>query len=83
MSTMIRISCAVILDWPRRERVALAQPDVASHFAGLNGTFVLLDGTTGEKHVRHNPPAHQRFSPCSTFKIPHTAILPESGAAGI
>ena len=42
---------------------------------------MLLNGATGE-HVRHNPSrAARRFAPCSTFKIPHTAILLESGAA--
>ncbi len=58
-----------------------AAPDLRAHFKGLNGTFVLLNGTTGE-YVRHNPArATARFAPCSTFKIPHTAILLESGAA--
>ena len=58
-----------------------AVPDFSHHFAGLDGTFVLLNGTTGE-YIRHNPKrAAQRFAPCSTFKIPHTAILLESGAA--
>jgi beta-lactamase class D len=56
-------------------------PDLSGHFKGLNGTFVLLNATTGE-YIRHNPSrAAQRFAPCSTFKIPHTAILLETGAA--
>ena len=55
--------------------------DLSAHFKGLDGTFVLLNGTTGE-YIRHNPSrAARRFAPCSTFKIPHTAILLESGAA--
>jgi beta-lactamase class D len=55
--------------------------DLARHFKGLTGTFVLLNGTTGE-YLRHNElRAAERFSPCSTFKIPNTAILLESGAA--
>jgi beta-lactamase class D len=58
-----------------------ASPDLARHFQGLNGTFVLLDATTGE-YLRFNQTrAAERFAPCSTFKIPHTAILLESGAA--
>jgi beta-lactamase class D len=58
-----------------------ARPDLARHFQGLNGTFVLLNGTTGE-YLRHNPArAAERFAPCSTFKIPHTAMLLESGTA--
>jgi len=28
-------------------------PDLSAHFAGLNGTFVLLNGSTGE-YVRYN-----------------------------
>ena len=56
-------------------------PDLRQHFKGLDGTFVLLNGATGE-YVRHNPArAALRFAPCSTFKIPHTAILLETGAA--
>jgi beta-lactamase class D len=55
--------------------------DLARHFEGLDGTLVVLNGTTGE-YIRHNATrAAQRFAPCSTFKIPHTAILLESGAA--
>ncbi|HTV00047.1 MAG TPA: penicillin-binding transpeptidase domain-containing protein [Luteitalea sp.] len=53
--------------------------DLASFFEGLDGTFVLLDGKTGET-TRHNPArAARRFAPCSTFKVPHTMILLESG----
>jgi beta-lactamase class D len=64
---------------------ALAQtpspPDLARHFDGLTGTFVLLNSATGE-YLRHNPErARERFAPCSTFKVPHTAILLETGAA--
>jgi beta-lactamase class D len=60
---------------------APAPSDLSPHFAGLNGTFVLLNGSTGE-HIRHNPTrAAERFAPCSTFKVPHTAMLLESGAA--
>jgi beta-lactamase class D len=55
--------------------------DLSAHFVGLNGTFVLLNGSTGET-LRHNPArAALQFAPCSTFKIPNTAILLESGAA--
>lgn len=55
--------------------------DLTRHFKGLTGTFVLLNGTTGE-YLRHNESrAAERFSPCSTFKIPNTAILLDSGTA--
>lgn len=56
------------------------QGDLSAHFTGLDGTFVLVNGSTGET-IRHNAArSAQRFAPCSTFKIPHTAILLESGA---
>jgi beta-lactamase class D len=42
---------------------------------------VLLNGSSGE-YIRHNPArAAERFAPCSTFKVPHSAVLLESGAA--
>ena len=51
------------------------------HFTGLTATFVLLNGTTGD-FIRYDPArADMRFPPCSTFKIPNTAILLESRAA--
>jgi beta-lactamase class D len=54
--------------------------DLSHHFRELDGTFVLLDASSGEV-VRHNPKrAAGRFAPCSTFKIPNTAILLEAGA---
>ena len=60
---------------------AQEQPDLARHFGDLDGTFVMLDASSG-KYVRHNPKrAQERFAPCSTFKVPNTAILVESGAA--
>ena len=52
---------------------------LASHFTGLDATFVLLDDATG-KYTRHDPArAQHRFPPCSTFEVPHTAMLLESG----
>ena len=55
--------------------------DLNRHFQGIDGTLVLLDGQTGA-YVRHDPArADRRFAPCSTFKIPNTAILLETGAA--
>jgi beta-lactamase class D len=60
---------------------AVAAQDISRHFQGIDGTFVLLNGRTGE-YLRHDPKrADQRFPPCSTFKIPNTAILLEIGAA--
>jgi beta-lactamase class D len=58
-----------------------AGQDLSTHFQGIEGTFVLLDGQTGA-FTRWNPArADQRFAPCSTFKVPNTAILLETGAA--
>jgi beta-lactamase class D len=55
--------------------------DLSRHFIGIQGTFVLLNGQTGD-YIRHNSQrAAERFAPCSTFKIPNSAILLESGAA--
>jgi beta-lactamase class D len=48
--------------------------DLSKHFAGIDGTFVLYDPQT-DTTIRHNPErAAQRFSPFSTFKIPHALI---------
>lgn len=56
-------------------------PDLTHYFAGLDATFVLLNGKTNQ-FTRYNAArADQRFSPCSSFKIPHTALLLESGIA--
>lgn len=61
-------------------RPAAAQ-DLGRHFQGITGTFVLLDGQTGAFTRWNAARADQRFAPCSTFKIPNTAILLETGAA--
>jgi beta-lactamase class D len=59
---------------------AVAQ-DLSKHFQGIDGTFVLLDGQTGAYTRWNAARADRRFAPCSTFKIPNTAILLETGAA--
>jgi beta-lactamase class D len=49
---------------------------------GAEQTFVLLDSASGQ-FTRQNPErASLRFAPCSTFKIPNSAIALESGVAG-
>jgi beta-lactamase class D len=58
-----------------------AAHDLSRHFQGIEGTFVLLDGQTGAFTRWNAARADQRFAPCSTFKIPNTAILLETGAA--
>jgi beta-lactamase class D len=47
--------------------------------AGVQGTFVLMDGQSGQV-LRHNPErAKERFLPASTYKIPNTLIALDSG----
>lgn len=55
--------------------------DVGRFFHGLEGTFVLLDGQSGQT-LCHNPGrAGTAFLPASTFKIPNTLIALETGVA--
>ena len=50
-------------------------------FSGREGCFVMYDSTS-EKFTRFNPEGcAKRFSPCSTFKIPHTLVALETGVA--
>jgi beta-lactamase class D len=73
--------CLTVVSLVLVPQAPVTQQSLDRHFEGLNGTFVLLDGTTGE-YVRHNPQrARERFAPCSTFKVPRTAILLESRVA--
>jgi beta-lactamase class D len=60
------------------------EPSVAALFrdAGVEGTFVLLDEGSGELRGHNRSRAEQRFSPASTFKIPHTLIGLSLGAVG-
>jgi len=58
------------------------QPNLAKHFAGLDGAFVLYDARH-EKYYHHNAKrCAERFSPCSTFKIPNELIALETGVVG-
>jgi beta-lactamase class D len=55
--------------------------DLSSHLAGLEGAFVLYD-RAADRYLRHNPArAAQRFSPCSTFKIPNSLVALDTGVA--
>ncbi len=50
------------------------KPDLAKHFAGLDGAFVLYD-TNNDQYFRYNEKrCAERLSPCSTFKIPNSLI---------
>jgi beta-lactamase class D len=55
------------------------KPDLARHFAGIDGAFVLYD-TKNDNYYHHNAKrCAERFSPCSTFKIPNSLIALETG----
>jgi beta-lactamase class D len=55
--------------------------DLSAHLRGLEGTFVLYD-RNADRYVRHDPArAAERFSPCSTFKIPNSLIALDTGVA--
>ncbi len=55
--------------------------DLSKFFGEHSGCFVLYDSQDG-RFLRYNPKAcAERFSPCSTFKIPHTVIALDTGVA--
>ena len=55
--------------------------DLSKFFGGHEGCFVLYDSREA-RYLRHNPRGcAERFSPCSTFKIPNTVIALDSGVA--
>jgi beta-lactamase class D len=55
--------------------------DLSEFFHGRDGCFVLYD-STADRYLRHNPKGcAERFSPCSTFKIPNTLIALDTGVA--
>ncbi|WP_313620155.1 class D beta-lactamase [Achromobacter sp.] len=61
----------------------LPQIDIGAKFREQQvvGTFVLLDGRTGE-YLRHDEKrAAQRYLPASTYKIPNSLIALETGVA--
>jgi beta-lactamase class D len=63
----------------RGDAASAGHPDLARHFAGVEGTFVLLDPQRG-RTLRHDPErAGTRFLPASTFKIPNTLVALETG----
>lgn len=61
----------------------LPQADIGARFeeAQVEGTFVLLDGQSGEYRRYNEARAARRFLPASTYKIPNTLIALESGVA--
>ena len=62
-------------------QTSLAQDDFADIFGDYDGTFVIYDLNREVMQVYNPQRAHERFSPFSTFKVPHTAIALDSGTA--
>ncbi len=54
--------------------------DLKRHFQGFDGAFALYN-LNADRYIRYNPErCSQRFTPCSTFKIPHALIALETEA---
>lgn len=54
-----------------------AQSDIAKHFEGINGCFVLYDFNNDQVIKYNEERCAQRFLPASTFKIPNSLIILE------
>jgi beta-lactamase class D len=55
--------------------------DFSAYFGAHSAAFVLYDATK-DQWIRHRPDlCRERFSPCSTFKIPNSLIALETGLA--
>ncbi|MBN2342559.1 MAG: class D beta-lactamase [Deltaproteobacteria bacterium] len=55
--------------------------DLAGLMEGTNGTFVFYDMQRDMRLVHNEARANTPFSPCSTFKIPHSLIALDTGVA--
>lgn len=55
--------------------------DLGRMYGDIEGTFVLLDGQSGETLVYNPERAKKRFLPASTFKIPNTLIALDTAVA--
>ena len=56
-----------------------ANADIAHFMEEMDATFVFLDVSRDIEIVHNQTRANERFSPCSTFKIPNTLIALETG----
>ncbi len=58
------------------------RPDWGHFFTdhGIEGTIVVVDERVGGHWVYNNARAQKRYSPASTFKIPHTLFALDAGA---
>jgi beta-lactamase class D/beta-lactamase regulating signal transducer with metallopeptidase domain len=71
--------CVAVTPLPASDLPRVPPEGLAQYFGDLRGTFVLLDGRTG-RYMHHNATrARERFSPCSTFKVPYAAMFLETG----
>ena len=76
---VLAVSLLVSVPLVSQERM---QPvGLSEFFQGMKGTFVLLDGQTGQYRAHDTTRVKTRFIPASTFKIPHTLIILETGLA--
>ena len=74
LPSVIAIGCAAPAKWTE------TTVDLADHFQGFDGCFAMLD-LERSTYVRFNPArCAERFSLCSTFKIPHSLIGLETKA---
>ena len=82
VAARLLLSVAALLA-ARSGHAALPNVDIGARFsaAQVEGTFVLLDGQSGE--IRRHAPARaaRGFLPASTYKIPNTLIALEEGVA--
>src|SRR5207244_11386897 len=62
-------------------RCAIVTLLFAQSMFAADETFVLLDGRTGKTTVENPQRARQRFTPCSTYKVPNSLIALETGEA--
>lgn len=80
---MILLAFVVLaaLELKPKEAAKEADPALATHFAGYEASFVLMQPDSGA-YLRHNPArAAQRLTPMSTFKIPAALIALDTGVA--
>ena len=54
----------------------------ATHFQGLQGTFVLYDESAAQYSVYNQAQSEKRLTPCSSFKIYNSLIALETGVVG-
>ena len=73
-ATLFSMSVSSSEKWIEKE-------DWASYFkeADVSGTLAIFDQRTGARRVYNGRRAQQRFTPASTFKVPHSLFLLDAG----